>query len=321
MRWILAAFVTAALALAACSSSDSPDTSSPGQSGGSGGVAGSGGGGGAGGATQDGGQDSAQGGIGGGAGTAGAAGGAGAAGAGGSQTDGGAGTGGSQGEFAGVWALKIVMTSEMDVPVLGAMTTESVTVVRVEQTQQGDNLNLKIKTCDFDVNSSSSSAGIVVPDAYVNCLPEDNVPATITKNGSSWALNVPKYWQVRSVNLANPTTDPLPTDPSDPSVLDWDGDSHPGLTMQVTGLLSGDIYVVQRSWFILSGTTTSTDSIDGDVQWAMEQVVLDSTNALLKSLPQATPTTDQSQNYFQHRRVDASMTCADINAAVGTIFQ
>jgi hypothetical protein len=49
--------------------------------------------------------------------------------------------------------------------------------------------------------------------------------------------------------------DNLPSKIDDPAVSDWDGDGHPGATLQLTIPLlpSGELYVVQRGQSILTG--------------------------------------------------------------------
>lgn len=214
MRFVLAIGLLGALAVAACSSSD--DVGSGDQAGTGG--ASTGGASGEGGATAGGGGVQQQGG---------AAGEAGAAGTAGSSQGGAAGSSG--GVYSGTWGLQLVMTSVVDAPVVGQTKSISTTLARVEQTQTGGKIQIKFKVCDFDIASTNADMKIIVPDAFVTALPEETLNGTISGD----KLDVPKFWQVRSVQLSDPINEALPTDKNDPRVLDWDKDGKPGLTLTV----------------------------------------------------------------------------------------
>jgi len=307
MRFVIAFGMTVGLAIAACSSSD--ETLGTGES--AGGAAGSiqGGAAGEAGAATGGAAGDASGGA------------AGEAGAAGSPLDAGTDVA-TEAPFTGTWAVLLVMTSVTEAPVVGKTVNENRTVGRVEQTQVGDKLMIKLKVCDFDIGGDSTMVKVVVPDAFVAGLPEETIEGSVTVDGGGYAMVTPKFWQVRSVELANPTTDALPTDPTDPRVKDWDKDGKPGMTIQAEGsLVSGDMYVIQRTWTELKGAAPGTDAIDGTIAWESEQVLLDATNPVLKMVPSPTATTEPERNYFRFRRIDAVQGCADIVAMQDTLFR
>jgi len=241
---------------------------------------------------------------------------------GGGSSSGGSGVGGASGGaggYEGTWALKLVLTTLTDTG-LSTIEAPNTTIARAVQAQAGPSLTITTTTCDMDLGDGSGGFVIIVPPAFIAAMPEESISAEVT--GTS--LHVPKFWEVRSVELANPETDPLPTDPTDPRVLDWDQDGHPGLTLTVQSSipgLSGDVYIIQRSWLELTSTSASTDKVDGTVAWGMEQVILDATSTALTLLPGGQATTDPAKNYFVHRRIDPSKTCADIVAEQDAIFQ
>jgi hypothetical protein len=73
---------------------------------------------------------------------------------------------------------------------------------------------------------------------------------------------------------------PLPTSSQQASAgttgwEDWDQDGQPGYTMSITGIAAGQIYMVARSKFAMSGgVAASPRSFDLAVQWSSEQDVL-----------------------------------------------
>jgi hypothetical protein len=219
--------------------------------------------------------------------------------------------------------MKTVMTSTLKAPVIGNLTTVSTTLLRVEQAVSGSTVSMKIKTCSFKIDTGSTQAQIEVPDAYVNSIGERDTTGSFQSDGKGgFSLTVPTFYSVYGAKLANPDTDPLPTDKADSKVFDQDGDGHPGMTLKVTGnaLVAGDIYVVQRASYAFKGQTSASDAIDGLVTWSMEQNILDTTNIALKLLPQSTPDSDATKSYFKHRKITASQDCAAIIANASTIF-
>jgi hypothetical protein len=76
--------------------------------------------------------------------------------------------------------------------------------------------------------------------------------------------------------LDDPTNEPLPTDPSDPRVVDADGDGKPGVTVsvRVTDDLTGELYIIRREVFAYDAELVEPDLVSGTVTDRSEQVVL-----------------------------------------------
>jgi hypothetical protein len=91
-----------------------------------------------------------------------------------------------------------------------------------------------------------------------------------------------KVWEVMSATesyYANGTTE-LPdasqkASGSTPGWQDWDNDGQPGYTMNISGLAQGQIYMVNRTSYVLSGAiAASASSFDLAVDWTSDQDVL-----------------------------------------------
>ena len=138
---------------------------------------------------------------------------------GGASTSGGSGGsggfGGSGGDYAGTWALKLVTTTVTDVG-LGPMEAPNTTIIRAVQSQAGSAVTIVATTCDFQIGEGTEAISVIVPDAFIAALPEETITAEVTAN----SLHVPRFWELRSVDLVNPETDALPTEPTDPRVRD-----------------------------------------------------------------------------------------------------
>jgi hypothetical protein len=135
--------------------------------------------------------------------------------------------------------------------------------------------------------------------------------AMLREEGGEIIFEQPAYLETRGAVLENPETDELPVDPEDPRVIDQDGDGFPGMTVDVTlfGFLRAQIYVVQRVQYQLQGVVTSADRIEGLIEWADEQVVLDATSAMLLAGSESFPDPDPNQHVFVMLRAQQDWDC------------
>jgi hypothetical protein len=99
-----------------------------------------------------------------------------------------------------------------------------------------------------------------------------------------------------------------------PGWLDWDQDGQPGYTMSITGLASGEIYMVDRTKYALAGAiAASASSFNLAVDWSSEQDVLGVNGPpILSETSAAVKDSDASQHFatFVHL-MDSQATGAD----------
>ena len=114
--------------------------------------------------------------------------------------------------------------------------------------------------------------------------------------------------------LEDEANDPVPVDEEDPRIVDVDGDGNPGITVLVEGVISGQVYVVQRHWKELCGDVLSEDRIEGYVNWDTNQRVVGASSFVLNRTPEATPHPDWELNRFVLLRIDSALTCEDLIA-------
>jgi hypothetical protein len=88
--------------------------------------------------------------------------------------------------------------------------------------------------------------------------------------------------------MADPLTDPLPTEPDDPRVWDQDEDGHPGVTIKVLQP-PGYRYMVRRAvWTIKPATITPGASrIEGTLDFTIDEGAVghDGPNSLATIIP------------------------------------
>src|SRR5690606_41322611 len=86
----------------------------------------------------------------------------------------------------------------------------------------------------------------------------------------------------------NTGSDPLPTAGNDRSVTDDDDDGKPAVTVQLSGIVNGQIYLVQRRTSRLDRHATE-GGFHGRIRFTNEQKILDATSKTLRRDPRAKP--------------------------------
>jgi hypothetical protein len=124
---------------------------------------------------------------------------------------------------------------------------------------------------------------------------------------------------VRGAKLTDVANEPLPTTSDDPRVFDQDLDGKPGVTVQVKGLLDGQIWLVQRGWQ-KGGCTLAGTWCDGLLAWGDEQKILGADNPILKNPNPTKVHPDATQSFFRSTRIQPGTTCADILAQRAQLF-
>ncbi len=109
---------------------------------------------------------------------------------------------------------------------------------------------------------------------------------------------------------------------STPGWEDWDQDGQPGYTMSITGIASGQIYMVDRTRYALSGTiAASPGSFNLAVDWSSEQDVLGINGPpILSMTASAVKDSDASQHFATFARLTASQATGD-DASVCTAIR
>ena len=154
--------------------------------------------------------------------------------------------------------------------------------------------------------------------------PEDLTPNTpdafVSINDGIIHFHENQSWELRGMEkMENIITDAMPTEKSDPRIIDHDGDSHPGVTVAFEGMLNGKIYFVERlsraseGVVLLDGTR-----IEGHIIWTDEQFTIDATSSTLASQKTTVPNNENSRYIFV--KVDESKTCEQIYAEKETLF-
>jgi len=224
-------------------------------------------------------------------------------------------------DLSGTWAKKVVMTSVSDPPVVGEVTSRTVTYLRYEISQAGPNLQIDSETCDVSIRSDSSTVDTILPDAFVRALPNRARSAKLLDAGGSPVLVFDRRYAILGSRLREPTEERLPDSPDDSRVVDADDDGHPGVTVRIDGMVEGEIYVAQRAWDEYRARVHDTRRIVGRVHWKNEQVVLDANSAFLQTQPPTEARPDHPDSYFEMVRISSQLDCSEIPERAGELFE
>ncbi len=223
-------------------------------------------------------------------------------------------------ELSGVWAQLIVSSQLSDVPFVGRVRQQTISIQRVTIKQNASTITMEAQTCALEFDSGTSLVQIGFSERFVNALGIDIKQAQFDQSTLNFVQ--PRATYLRGVRLQDPERDPLPTDPKDPRIFDQDGDGNPGMTLKATivGLFSADIYIIQRDWNILRGQLTSSETLDGVVEWGSEQVILGATNSIFLNPNPTFVDPNPNNSFFRSTRVSAETSCEQIRAQRGRLF-
>jgi hypothetical protein len=226
-------------------------------------------------------------------------------------------------DFSGTYASLQISAHYSNVPMIGDVQYRNVALCRLSIAQQGAQLTVDTEICSLESESDTDLVQTVFPDAFVRSLPVTRRPAAVMPATDGYRFYAPRFYEVRGVDLADPERDPLPTDPSDPRIQDPDGDNHPGLTVRITGIVDGEVYVIQRTWSVMDGMAPQAgeiQAISGLIAWGDEQVVLGADNPVLESPREGYTDPVPENSHFNMKRVAAGKSCADIVAERDVLF-
>lgn len=215
--------------------------------------------------------------------------------------------------LGGTWAQEFVTASTSRVPVVGEVDSVARTFLLVEIAQEGRALRISSRVCAMEMDTGSV-VRTEIPRAFVRALPARTNRARLLERDGSWSIRDWSTFEVIGADLPDPQNTPLPRRAGDPYIVDQDGDGHPGMTVNIRGMVSGEIYVVQRGWSELDATTVNADRIDGAVRWSMEQRVLGASRWMLDSEPPTWPSTNPAASYFRTVRLADGAGCTDVVA-------
>ncbi len=225
-------------------------------------------------------------------------------------------------DLTGTWAVMQVTSDIVVYPFVGQRTRTTTLILRVEMRQQGTEVQVYESHCLVDTDDGTTMVTTEIPEAFLRSLGVVERTATLEATTGGWRFIEPWPTQVHGARLEDPVNDPLPTAADDPRVFDQDGDGNPGITVRVTilGLISGEVYAVQRLTKLLDGQVVTPDLIRGLITWTNEQVTIGASNPFLNTSGDAQVDPVRERSYFVAIRVPSGTTCDDLKESWRAVF-
>jgi hypothetical protein len=214
-------------------------------------------------------------------------------------------------DLSGLYVLVQRTTMVADVPVLPDISAETRSVALLALSRRGARLRGTGPLCHIEIVSSSVLVRTELPAALKQVLPRVELDARLEPEADGYRLRQPPRSVVLGARLRDLVRDPLPTSASDLRVFDQDGDGHPGVTVRVRGIASGELYVVQRATSLLEGTGRD-GRFSGQVKFSSEDIVLGATRRILMLRTNTRP--DLARSTFRLERLPRGSTCREVMA-------
>jgi hypothetical protein len=255
----------------------------------------------------------------------------------------------------GTWAMKITTPVKWNTTFVIQGGQGTITnYVKSVRSQNGLAVTDTAKLCGIQTPPYTSTStfgnekyGVTFPDAAFDApsMPTFTLSGTLTATTEGASFSSPAAAALVGATMANPTSDPWPTNGAALTAVDADGDGNVGLTTvplnsdgfidppvnAQRSLRAGKVFAAFRQVLVASGTVTSCNRIDGkgDIQTinnkpAIDQHVLGCqhqdgtvcTSAEFKLLDGAAPVyapTDKAT--ITMVKIADNATCADVRAA------
>lgn len=219
--------------------------------------------------------------------------------------------------LSGSWALFQVISDYWEVPLLGERPRRIYQIAKIWIEQNGPDLILTSEQiCMMVFDMGTSLVQISISPQFLQAVKIGPLSGKITKEGDALVLEIPRFVVINGAILSTPDTEPLPTSPDDPRVIDLDGDGKPGFTVKVRvlGLISGETYVVQRLRQEYRGIILEADLVRGTIEWIDEQVTLGASASFFLISGKGRPDPDPNRSFFVMKKITGTENCTDLTA-------
>ena len=245
--------------------------------------------------------------------------------------------------LVGVWAQKVELFADGNVPVVNEVVLRTDKIVRIVIKEEGGKavLESRPQTCYMETvivegNAIAKTIKTYFPEKFRNYFfyipPEElkDPKSTLEYSGTpdNFSFKMNKWWEMRGAYFQgeNGTTPfdietEMITDKNDPRIFDHDEDGKPGQTFEISSsIASGLIWGVIKSYMEVTSTSGAGDRIEGSSLWQQYEMVIDVDNSLFAGDRTITPHTE-GNTMVMVKPADQTMDCAAIDAQKDTLFK
>jgi hypothetical protein len=218
-------------------------------------------------------------------------------------------------EIEGYFGQRAILSGIAEVPVLGFQETNTVGLGLVKIERQDGILSYRVQTCETKIERADDIVTTLIPKAFIDSIPISYRTGFVDGNNVHFSQLI----ELNGIVLNDPLLDELPTDINDGRIFDQDDDGLPGVTVFVSGLISGQINLIQRTITQLSGQFDE-DKITGLIRWTIDEQILGSDQELLAMGAPITPNIDATRSVFELIRIPSNFDCDALIDAAPTLF-
>lgn len=196
-------------------------------------------------------------------------------------------------------------------------------LLRLEVEVLGEDFQWREQLCDM-MTTPVRFGGIIpvtaetsYPQAFIRHFPVFERRGQLASGGD---FSAGPFATIVGAELDNPLVDPLPQAAGDPGEVDGDQDGEPGVTVQVAGTLSGQVYVAQRNIITMRGRQREEGRIEGLWHSEGEQVVFGASSGLLETPVESRRDPEDAASYFILQEIEADWGCSEILAEAEELF-
>lgn len=223
-------------------------------------------------------------------------------------------------KFIGSWAIQSKVTQAQNVPGFGVkestVTTLSFADFKLDTNNQ---LVMVQRDCKITSTGVPGISTVTIPDVVPQTTPSSTAPVKVCDTAGTITWQRDQATVLVGCKLTDPINDPLPTAATDAAVFDQDNDKKPGVTIQIGGFVTGDVYTVQRQRFSYTSTALpSGGAASGATIDRSEQNTVDASNATLKTKVPLSAVDAKSS--FRLASITGITTCTELINKSGTLF-
>lgn len=225
-----------------------------------------------------------------------------------------------------LWAMKFTIAYTTELPVLEqTVQLVMVGIARTKVIESYPDFYFYEEICDFRMEIVEDIPFyILYPELSISAIPILRRYGRFEEIDGELRFYAPiilDIYGAEETSFDNPFTDPLPTDPEDPIVIDFEGDGNPGVTASISGFVQGEVYVLFRMMRQLSGAVISEGHIKGKVTSSVEMVTLDADPELLLFQLDLQKFDDNPDfNRFEYVKLSEKIDCEEIVERQKDIF-
>jgi len=224
-------------------------------------------------------------------------------------------------DLSGTWVARFTEAQVTSAQFVGVMHTQYISHVLLTITQNGTDVVADGRYCDRALANPSNLASAVIPDAWAHTeTPVHRTGSFTVGLDGAPIFALAEYTEIIGAVLADPG-DPLPTLIDDTRIIDQDGDGKPGITIVLTGVMTGSLYSVQRQVTSAVSIAIAADRVEGALTFTSEQNVLGSDPSTLAGIYAAGKTSNDPEpcnsTFVMVKIANATATTVDGGAVDG----